>query len=79
MPFAVAPVNRPLSSVMVGAVGGVGVEAAKTVAAAAQIATSNTRREAMITREKKRMICQCEFSGGALSFMRSEQEGLMPV
>ena len=55
VPFAPVPVNRPLSSVTVGAVGGIGVYVAKTVPAAAQIATSDTRREGMIAREKNKL------------------------
>ena len=54
MPLTAVPVNRPLSSVTVGPVDGVGVEAAKTVATAAQIAISDARRKAMIARREER-------------------------
>jgi hypothetical protein len=51
VPLAVVPVNRPLSSETIGPVAGVGEEAAKTVAAAAQIVISDTRRKPMGTKE----------------------------
>lgn len=64
MPLAVVPVNSPWSSVTVGPVYCLGREVvAKTVEAAAQIATSDTRRKAMITRESDLRVL-----GGSLSF-----------
>ena len=44
MPLAIVPINRPLSSVTTGPV------VAKTVAAAAQMITSNARRKAISAR-----------------------------
>ena len=72
VPFAVVPVNRPLSSVTLGAVGGVGVKVAKTVVAAVHIATSDTRREGMIAREKKKNVFRVPWDRSELYVFSTE-------